>query len=76
MWCVRHRRGLLARQLLRAADYDAHVPLAAVELLKLRFGDASMHACEVRRHTHPSTVTAQLCIPVVATSDPDTAHRL
>jgi len=43
------RRSRLARELLALSDYDTTAHVRIMELLKLRFGDAPLHACEVRR---------------------------
>jgi hypothetical protein len=42
-------RSSLALELLYAADYDTSRALRTVELLKLRFGEGALHACEVGR---------------------------
>ena len=74
---VRVFRNVLGAQLLTCSDYNCERAIRTMELLKLRFGEPVMHACEVRglciRHqcaalypnppgtTHPS-------------SKPDTVH--
>ena len=40
-------RTFLATQLLQASDYSCENAIRIVELLKLRFGESSMHACEI-----------------------------
>lgn len=44
---TRPLRSRLARELLSLSDYDTTDHLRTMELLKLRFGDAPLHACEV-----------------------------
>lgn len=41
-------RNVLGQQLLRCSDYDCEQAICTTELLKLRFGEAALHACEVR----------------------------
>ena len=43
-----HHRQRLARELLALSDYDTATHVRTMELLKLRFGEAPLHACEVR----------------------------
>eukprot|EP01041_Mallomonas_annulata_P004911 gene4911-9792_t len=44
---VTEYRSLLAEKLLSNMDYNADPEVANLELLKLRFGDESLHSCEV-----------------------------
>ena len=39
---------MLAEKLLTKTDYDCEREIRTLELLKLRFGDANLHNCEVR----------------------------
>ena len=41
-------RSMLAEKLLTKTDYDCEREIRTLELLKLRFGDANLHNCEVR----------------------------
>lgn len=38
---------MLAEKLLTKTDYDTQREIRTLELLKLRFGDANLHSCEV-----------------------------
>ena len=38
---------MLAEKLLAKTDYDCEREVRTLELLKLRFGDANLHSCEV-----------------------------
>ena len=40
-------RSVLGSQLLACSDYDCERAIRTMELLKLRFGEPAMHACEV-----------------------------
>ena len=40
-------RSVLGSQLLSCSDYDCERAIRTMELLKLRFGEPAMHACEV-----------------------------
>lgn len=44
---VQEYRALLAERLLTRADYGADREIETLELLKLRFGEAPLHVCEV-----------------------------
>ena len=42
------RRAMLSDKLLSKTDYNCDREIRTLELLKLRFGDANLHNCEVR----------------------------
>ena len=44
---VTEYRFILADKLLKRDDFDTDKEVRTLELLKLRFGESSMHACEV-----------------------------
>ncbi len=46
---VNEYRGILSNRLLSHFTYDAEREIRNLELLKLRFGEAPLHQCEVRR---------------------------
>ena len=52
--CVRNR-SLLAEKLLGKTDYECDREIRTLELLKLRFGEANLHNCEVGRELSPSS---------------------
>ena len=41
------RRSVLGSQLLTCSDYECEGAIRVMELLKLRFGEPALHACEV-----------------------------
>ena len=41
------RRTMLADRLMAKTDYDTDRELHTLELLKLRFGETSLHDCEI-----------------------------
>ena len=45
--CRCERRSLLADKVLAKTDYDCDREIRTLELLKLRFGEANLHNCEV-----------------------------
>ncbi len=51
--CVRYR-SLLAEKLLGKTDYECDREIRTLELLKLRFGEANLHNCEVGRELPPA----------------------
>lgn len=56
-------RAMLSDKLLSKTDYNCDREIRTLELLKLRFGDANLHNCEVRHGTLlPCTVTTLSCL--------------
>ena len=57
-----HCRAMLSDKLLSKTDYNCDREIRTLELLKLRFGDANLHNCEVRNGAlPPCTVTTLSC---------------
>eukprot|EP00743_Colponemidia_sp_Colp-15_P007167 GILK01007736.1.p1 GENE.GILK01007736.1~~GILK01007736.1.p1 ORF type:complete len:769 (+),score=156.85 GILK01007736.1:51-2357(+) len=44
---VNEYRGMLSERLLASTDYETEKEVRNLELLKLRFGEASLHSCEI-----------------------------
>jgi len=44
---------MLSDKLLSKTDYNCDREIRTLELLKLRFGDANLHNCEVRNRALP-----------------------
>ena len=61
---VNEYRTLLADRILTHFNYDTVKEIRYLELLKLRFGEAQLHQCEVRL-VHYSNVVNQLRISLV-----------
>ena len=58
---VNEYRTLLADRILTHFNYDTVKDIRYLELLKLRFGEAQLHQCEVR-FIYYSNAVNQLCI--------------
>ncbi len=56
-------RAMLSDKLLSKTDYNCDREIRTLELLKLRFGDANLHNCEVRNGVMlPYAVTTLSCL--------------
>ncbi len=62
---------MLGEKLLGKSDYDCERDIRTLELLKLRFGDANLHACEARPCLSPPAAS-----PCSARQPPTNARHL
>lgn len=69
-WLIRslHDRRMLGDKLLTKRGYECDSEIRTLELLKLRFGDANLHPCEVRTGRCPGGVSIALLSSSVCSS--------